>query len=120
MQERLESLFGHASPGWLPPADLMESADEFVLTLEVPGLDRSDVQIELQGNTLTVRGKRSDGCCATERYQQFERSRGPFTRSFQFGVGLAGDGIMADLADGVLTIRLPKVAPVRAQPVPVE
>ena len=109
MQGRLESLFGHASPGWVPPADLVESASEFSLTLELPGLERHDVQIEFHDGTLTVKGRRPDGEASAERYQQFERSRGAFSRSFQFGPGTMPDAITADLADGVLTIRVPKI-----------
>ena len=43
MQERFESLFGRSSPGWVPAADLCEVADRFLLTLELPGVDRADI-----------------------------------------------------------------------------
>ena len=44
MQERLESLFGRASPGWVPPVDLSEDNDRYLLTVEVSGLNRDDVR----------------------------------------------------------------------------
>lgn len=119
MQERLESLFGHAAPGWVPPADLVESADEFRLTLELPGLDRGDIRIDFHEGTLTIRGRRGEDGRGPERYQQLERSRGPFTRSFQFGTGTMADGISADLADGILTVRVPKAAAARSQQIAV-
>lgn len=119
MQERLESLFGPFAPGWIPPADLRETADEFLLSIEVPGLEREDVQIEFHDGTLTVRGRRAHSGHG-EKYQQFERSQGPFSRSFQFGPTALPTDIAADLTDGVLTIRVPKATAPRAQRIDVE
>ncbi len=110
MQERLESLFGRAAAGWVPPADLCERRDDFVLTLEVPGLRREDVRIEATPDVVTVRGQRPPQSCCPERYEQLERGQGQFSRSFRFASPVAPDGITADLADGVLTVRIPKVA----------
>ena len=56
MQERLESLFGRAAPGWVPPVDLIERADAYVLTVELPGLRREDIQIDADQKGVTVRG----------------------------------------------------------------
>jgi len=107
MQERLDSLFGRPVPGWVPPADLYETADRFVLTLELPGLGRPDVDIQFSTGTLTVSGQRPDPA-SCERYQQFERAQGRFSRSFRFAVPVDSDRIAADLADGVLTVTVPK------------
>src|SRR5262245_1153493 len=109
MQERLESLFGQAAPGWTPPVDLAEFDDRFVLTVELPGLARADVQVDYRDQVLTIRGERPADACCPERYQQFERGHGPFTRSFRFATPVAQDQITADLADGVLTIVAPKM-----------
>ena len=108
MQERLESLFGRATPGWVPPVDLCEAADQYVLTIELPGLNRADVQIDFQDETLTVRGQRPGHTCSPERYQQLERGQGQFSRSFRFSYPVDSETISADLADGVLTIVVPK------------
>ena len=108
MQERLESLFGRAAPGWVPPVDLSEQGDRYILTLEIPGLKREDVQIEFTEGTLTVRGQRPGQSCCPDRYQQLERGQGQFARSFRFGLPVSADAISADLSDGVLTIALPK------------
>lgn len=107
--ERLESLFSRAAPGWVPTADLYEIADRYVLTIEVPGLSRADVQIQLQGDTLVVRGERPAVECP-ERFHQLERGHGPFARSFRFTQPIRADGVTADIVDGVLTIALPKMA----------
>jgi HSP20 family protein len=110
MQERLESLFGRAMPGWVPPVDLCERPDDYLLTMEVPGLRREDIDISAEGEVLTIRGQRPPQSCCPERYQQLERGQGPFSRSFRFGQSIAVDGIAAELTDGVLTIRIPKTS----------
>ena len=108
MQERLESLFGRATPGWVPPVDLSEGQDRYVLTVELPGLARTDVHIDFQNDTLTVRGKRPGSSQCPDRYQQLERGQGQFSRSFRFAHPIHSDRITADFADGVLTIVVPK------------
>jgi HSP20 family protein len=110
MQERLESLFGSAQPGWVPPADLCELADRYVLTVELPGLKREDVTLDYQNGTVILRGKRPGQTCCPERYQQLERGQGNFSRAFRFADPIASDRIDADLADGVLTVIIPKQA----------
>ena len=110
MQERLESLFGRASPGWVPPVDLSEDDDRYLLTVEVSGLNRDDVKIEFADGTLTIRGGRPSQACCPERYQQLERGQGQFSRSFRFALPVLADAITADLVDGVLTIVVPKAA----------
>ena len=110
MQERLESLFGRSTPGWVPPVDLAELPDRYVLTVEVCGLRREDVQIDFRDQTLTVRGERPAQRTCPERYQQLERGQGSFSRTFRFSAPVAADAIAADLVDGVLTISLPKIA----------
>ncbi len=107
MQEQLDSLFGRATTGWVPAADLHETADRYVLALEVPGLSRSDVEIEFRNDQLSVRGERPGADCP-QRYQQLERGHGPFTRTFAFSQPVDADAITADLTDGVLTITIPK------------
>jgi HSP20 family protein len=108
MQERLESLFGHAGPGWAPPADLCELSDRYVLAIELPGLQRDDVHLDYQDGTLVLRGHRPARACGPERYQQLERGQGEFSRAFQFAHPILPDGITADLLDGVLTVVIPK------------
>jgi HSP20 family protein len=109
MQERLESLFGRTTACWMPPADLAELPDRYVLTVELPGLGREDVHVDLDEGTLTVRGTRPGPGCPSDRYQQLERGQGEFSRVFRFGAPVVAGGITADLADGVLTVVVPKL-----------
>lgn len=108
MQEQLDSLFGRATTGWVPAADLHETDDRYVLTLEVPGLSRADVDIEFRNDELSVRGERPGADCP-QHYQQLERGHGPFARVFSFGQAIDRDRISADLTDGLLTITIPKI-----------
>jgi HSP20 family protein len=107
MKEQLDSLLGRASSGWVPAADLHETDEGYTVTLEVPGLTRSDIRIECRGSELTVSGERSGADCP-QRYQQLERGHGAFSRRFSFGQTVDGTSVTAELADGVLTIRIPK------------
>jgi HSP20 family protein len=108
MQERLESLFGRTGPGWVPPVDLAELGDRYVLTIELPGLHRDHVKIDFDSGTLTVHGQRPGQSCCPERYHQLERGQGQFSRAFRFAAAVVPDAITADLADGVLTVIVPK------------
>ena len=120
MQERLESLFGRAHPGWVPPADLSECADRYVLTIELPGLKRQDIKIDVRDGTVTVHGQRPGQECSPERYQQLERGQGQFARSFQVPRTVDGTRVAADLVEGVLTVVLPKLAEDEARRIVVE
>jgi HSP20 family protein len=108
MQQRLESLFGRGTPGWMPAVDVAEFADRYELSMELPGLRREDVTIEMHGQTLRVHGQRAGQSCCPDRYLQVERAHGAFARSFQFGLPVESEAITADLVHGVLTIAVPK------------
>jgi HSP20 family protein len=113
MQERLESLFGRTTACWMPAADLSELPDRYVLTVELPGLGREDVHIDIDDQTLTIRGARPALACPNDRYQQLERGQGEFSRAFRFGGPITAGAIKADLQDGVLTVVVPKANEMR-------
>jgi HSP20 family protein len=115
-QERLERLAAqHATP-WAPPIDVYETADRYVITAEVPGLSRDQIDLALQDNRLTIAGARpadpTEG--GARHYHQVERGHGMFHRTFALGDPVDATAIAADLRDGVLTVTLPKaVSPPR-------
>ncbi len=119
MQERLESLFGRTTPGWVPAADLCEVADRFLLTIELPGVSREHIEIAFATDTLTVSGQRPEPP-PFERYQQFERAQGRFSRSFRFALPVNPDAIAADLTDGILTVTIPKAGGASVRRIDVE
>lgn len=111
-QERLERLAAQHGTAWAPPIDVYETEDRYVITAEVPGLAREQVDLAVHDNRLTIRGTRSGGIpeSATRHYHQVERGHGSFERTFQFADPVEQDRISADLREGVLTITLPKSA----------
>jgi HSP20 family protein len=86
-------------------------ADRYVLTIELPGLRRDDVQLDYRDNSLVLRGQRPPLSCCPERYLQLERGQGQFSRAFRFAHPIAGSAITADLVDGILTVVVPKSDP---------
>lgn len=110
-QERLERLSVHHPDSWAPPIDVYETSDRYIISAELPGIERTDVDISVENNRITIRGHRPDhGAAGGEitHYHQIERGHGPFTRSFEFAEKIDGDSVAADLRDGVLTVMLPK------------
>jgi HSP20 family protein len=112
-QERLERLSSPHADAWAPAIDVYETPDSYVVTAEVPGLKREDVDLALEETRLTLRGQRVDRRTSSDvlHFHQVERSHGSFSRTFEFGEKVDMDRVSADLTDGVLTVTLPKIAP---------
>jgi len=119
LQDRLEGLMGGASAGWTPAVDLYETGDHYALLVELPGLDRSDVQIEAQADRLTLKGTRRPASAEAPRFLQLERGHGPFVRTFTFAEPIDVEGVSADFRDGVLAVTVPKREPSGPRRVPV-
>jgi HSP20 family protein len=107
IQQRLER-FAPGPEGWVPPCDLYETAESYILTAEVAGLRREDIQIQLHDGHLTVSGKRSEQCVACEQFHRMERGHGSFSRTFNLPSPVDQERISADLRDGLLTVTCPK------------
>src|SRR5262245_20425735 len=111
LHEQLGHLVGTDAPGWTPPVDLYETPREFVLTAELPGLQRDQVEIHAEDSRITVRGARAAGPdreIPCEQYHRVERGHGRFSRSFALPESIDVEAITADLKDGVLTVTMPK------------
>jgi HSP20 family protein len=109
IQQRLDR-FAPGPSGWQPPVDLYETADAYVVTAELPGVDRDDVEIQTGEGRLTLSGVRSERPVTCEQFHRIERGHGSFQRSFQLPLPIDSAAVTADLKDGVLTIRCPKLA----------
>ena len=105
------------APGgaFVPAADVLASEDEVVVHMDVPGLAAENLEIELENDVLTVRGERTfpyggegDAGDGGYAWQLIERSFGKFERVVRVPTGLDPDAIAATVADGVLTLRIPK------------
>ena len=107
IQHGLERLAAHGPQGWAPAVDLCETQGAFVFTVELPGLAREQVRIDVHENKLTLQGRR-EARVSCESYLQVERGHGEFCRTFLLPHAVNADGVTADLADGVLTITVKK------------
>lgn len=113
-QERFGRLSPHTAESWSPAIDIYETAASFVVTAEVPGLTRDEIDLALEETRLTIRAQRMERSRPSGeilRFHQVERGHGGFARTFEFTVKIDVDKVSADLADGVLYVTLPKVAP---------
>lgn len=102
---------GEAAPpgGWSPAVDVVETAAVFILSVELPGVGRDEIDLAADGRRLVLTGRRplpSNGSFA-----QMERSYGPFRRVFELPEAIEADGVSAALEGGVLTVTVPKHHP---------
>jgi HSP20 family protein len=110
LHEHIGQLVGTDAPGWTPPVDLYETANEFVLTAELPGLPRDQIEINVEDSRVTIRGERATGQMPCEQYHRVERGHGRFSRAFALPEAVDVERVSADLRDGILTVTLPKAA----------
>jgi HSP20 family protein len=122
LQNRLNSIFNDfARPeggseslsmgSFLPPVDVYEDTHKVVLKLEVPGIPKDALTLNIEGRTLTVKGERRfESEEKEENFQRIERRYGSFTRSFTLPATVDTENVSATTADGVLTISLTKKA----------
>jgi HSP20 family protein len=100
---------GGALRRWLPPMDLVETDDHFMLRADLPGLSEDEVGIEFEDGVLTVAGERkAEHEDKKEGFYRVERSFGQFRRSLTLPEGVDADGITANFDKGVLEVRIPK------------
>jgi HSP20 family protein len=92
-----------------PKVEVLENGTSYTISVELPGLDQKDVKVMVEDDVLTISGEkhveRSD-----EKTHYSERSYGSFTRAFTLPTDADRNGITANFAKGVLTLRVPKSA----------
>jgi len=99
-----------------PPADVYEDENRITLKMEVPGIKQEDLDIRIDGNTLSVSGERKfERDEKRENFRRVERQYGSFSRSFELPSSADRDNITANFKDGVLQIEVPKRAEARGK-----
>ncbi|HYM30916.1 MAG TPA: Hsp20/alpha crystallin family protein [Candidatus Cybelea sp.] len=109
---RSETTFGAA----LPAVDITEDDKAYKIAVEVPGMSEKEIDIAVTGDTISVKGeKRQEHEEKGKNRYVSERSYGAFQRSFELPDGIDRDKIAASLANGVLTVTLPKTVEAQKQ-----
>ena len=89
------------------PMDLYRSGDRFVAKVDLPGVDASTIDIDVEDRTLTIRAERREQMDDDVQWLSHERPSGTFARQLTLGYGVASDQIEADYSDGVLVLTIP-------------
>lgn len=106
---------------WSPHIDVFETKTEFVVRMDIAGVNKEDIQVRLSGNTLTIRGRRSDTWNAERiHYYQMEISYGNFERIIELPESFDGEKIKATYDRGFLEITLPKVVSASSEPISIK
>ncbi len=106
---------------WAPLVDVFEDADGITLKVEVPEVDAKDVEILVEGNTLTLKGERKlENSEQRDGYHRIERTYGAFSRTFTLPSTVDGEHITAESKDGLLRVYLPKKAETKPRQIKVQ
>ena len=121
LQDRINRIFSESFGGsreldddsglydWRPPVDIYEAADDFILKVELAGIEKEDVNVEVKDNVLTLKGERLlDPEIKDEQYYRKERAFGKFQRSFTLQESIKPEHVKASFKNGILTITVPK------------
>ena len=94
---------------WNPATDIVENADGYTITLDVPGFAKDDFKVRIHEGVLTVNGERKSPEVTDEEYFSYnERPYGTFERSFRLPDHIDSETIKGSYEDGVLTLELTK------------
>jgi HSP20 family protein len=132
LQERMNRLFDDLMPttrmggeelttGTFHPAvDIYEGEKEITLKAELPGIDKKDVHVDINGGVITLRGERKiEKENKKEKYHRVERSYGIFNRSFTLPTTVDTGKVKANYKDGVLSVTLPRKEEAKPKSIPV-
>ncbi|MEE9271261.1 MAG: Hsp20/alpha crystallin family protein [Candidatus Krumholzibacteria bacterium] len=118
IRELLEMLMTEMSPtkhklrmrpnlGWAPPTDVYETETEFVVTMDIAGMDRQNIDIFTDGKTITIRGVRSQVAPqGKKQFHKLEIQVGPFQRLITIPVPIDSQSVFTDYSNGLLEVRL--------------
>jgi HSP20 family protein len=132
LSHRLDRMFGRsglattsgetlAFPDWAPSVDVAETAEEFQIKAELPGVKKEDLEVNVENGVLTLSGeRRQEKEEKGKKFHRVERSYGSFMRSFTLPDDVAAEKLHAEYKDGLLHVRLPKTAVEKAKSVEVK
>jgi len=113
-----DALQAFRTSGWLqsspsgggsyPPLNIFRNGDDLVLIAEVPGIDKSDLELQVKGRTIRIAGSKTVKFADNASVHRRERLAGRFDRSLTLPVEVNPDGIKAECHDGILALFLPR------------
>ncbi len=113
--------FGMADQTWAPAVDMLETRDELMVAVDLPGLNEKDINLSITGDTLVIQGERREPD-SHEQATPYRRERwyGRFQRSFSLPMPVQTDRVKARYRVGVLTVSLPKAEEIRPREIKIE
>lgn len=106
---------------WAPNTDMVETDNEYIMTVDLPGIPKDDVNISFKDNRLTISGERKkEEKEEKENFMRRERYYGNFVRSFTLPSSVKEDDIKAKYKDGVLTVNIKKTEESKSKTIEVE
>ena len=104
-----------------PAVDLYEEKGDIVVKAELPGMEKSEIEVNLTDHHLTIKGeKKKEEEVKEENYYRSERSYGSFVRSLELPADVRGDKVTANFKNGILEVRLPKTEEAKAKEIKVK
>ena len=129
---QMNRIFGEAFPtgraadeapslaAWAPPVDISETPDQLVFQVELPGFSHEDLRLRAENGVLTLEGERKfEKETDKKAYHRVERAYGRFVRAFSLPANVDPEKISASLAEGVLTLELPKKEEAKPKSIPI-
>jgi HSP20 family protein len=130
LQKRMNRLFEETfsqgsrdveAGGWYPAVDIMEKGDEIIIKLEIPEVAQQSIDIQIEGNAITIKGERQlERGTKREHYHRLERPYGRFSRSFSLPPTIDHEKVTASHKDGILRVVLPKKEEMKPKQINVE
>lgn len=101
---------GPSGSGAYPPINVFRRGDDFAILTELPGVKKSELEIEVKGRTVRIAGTKSAGYPEKAGMHRRERLSGRFDRAIALPVEINADGVQAEYHDGILALLLPRAA----------
>ena len=105
---------------WAPVVDIVEDDNQYVITVELPGLKKEDIKVGVQNDVLTISGERKyEKEEKDKKFHRVERAYGSFSRRFTIPENSDGEKVSAEFKDGILRVHLPKTETVKPKQIEV-
>jgi HSP20 family protein len=99
---------GPSGGGSYPPVNVFRKGDDFIVITEVPGINRSNLEVQVKGNTIRLAGTKSVSYPEKASLHRRERLAGRFDRAVTLPVEIDPDAVKAECRDGILALFLPR------------